>query len=228
MSGFIDYSKPPTAAWFRAVRAGEPIGGSAVSDTMRYACLALLALAAAACSQEPAPPAAEPGEAPAPAAAAAAAAEPGERFRYTRLEGCELIRSAPEEAGFFEHECDGVGGYRLRHSEADLRENVVVLAPGGSEHDLELSLLARGAFSTVGETAEWRSGPGGPFDPAALILRQSVMEDPDPNIPEVSYLVVVRLTPRPCVVARVPPGPGQNTRARETADRAGPCIARSG
>ena len=161
-------------------------------------------------------------------AAPAAAAEPKERFRYTRLTGCTLTRSAPEEAGFFEHECPGEGGYRLRHVESDLRENLVVLAPGGGEHSLELPALAAGAFSSTGETVEWRGEAGaGGFDPTALIVRQSAVEDPDPQVPEVSYLVVARLAPTPCVIARVPPSPDQNARARAAADRGVECLSRT-
>lgn len=189
--------------------------------------LAPLALLAA-CSGETASPPASDDAAGGPAAQAAVAA-PEERFRYTRLTGCTLTRSAPDEAGFFEHECPGEGGYRLRHVEADLREDLVVLAAGGAEHDLGLTMLARGAFNSLGETVEWRGdAPAGGFAPAALIVRQTVMEDPDPNVPEVSYLVVARLTPRPCVVGRVPPGPEQNQRARALADADRPCASAPG
>jgi hypothetical protein len=187
----------------------------------RLACLIAVIIFASACSQEPAPPDddATPG---------AEVVEPAERSRYTQLTGCTLIRSAPEEAGFFEHECPGEGGYRLRHVEADLRENLIVLAPGGGEHSLELPALAAGAFSSTGDTVEWRGkSRAGGFTPTALIVRQSAVEDPDPDIPEVSYLVVARLAPNPCVVARVPPGPDQNVRARELADRGGECLSRT-
>lgn len=183
-----------------------------------------LLLLTSACSEEAAPPPASDETASEPAAPAA---EPEERSRYTRLTGCTLIRSAPEEAGFFEHECPGEGGYRLRHVEADLRENLVVLAPGGGEHSLELPALAAGAFSSTGDTVEWRGEPRkSRFEPTALIARQSAVEDPDPQVPEVSYLVVARLAPIPCVIARVPPGPDQNVRAREAADRGGECLSR--
>lgn len=193
---------------------------------MRSACLAAFALLAAGCS-EPAPPAGGDDPPSIEARSVGEAAEPEERSRYTRLTGCTLIRSAPEEAGFFEHECPGEGGYRLRHVESDLRENLVVLAPGGGEHSLELPALAAGAFSSTGDTVEWRGDSSADgFVPEALIVRQSAVEDPDPKVPEVSYLVVARLTPIPCVVARVPPGSGQNARARETADRGEDCLSK--
>lgn len=189
---------------------------------MRYACLAAFALLATACSDS-APPSGRDETPSIEARLGAEVAEPEERSRYTRLTGCTLTRSAPEEAGFFEHECAGEGGYRLRHVESDLRENLVVLAPGGGEHSLKLPALAAGAFSSTGDVVEWR-GEGDPFVPAALIVRQSAVEDPDPQVPEVSYLVVARLAPSPCVITRVPPGPGQNARARAAADRGGKCL----
>jgi hypothetical protein len=159
-------------------------------------------------------------------------AEPSQEqavFRYTSLADCTLIRSAPEEAGFFEHECPGEGGYRLRKTESDLRENIVLLVPGGGEYNLGLPALANGAFSSVGDSVEWRGETDrGSFAPHALIVRQSVMEDPDPAVPEVSYLVVTKLGARPCVVARIQPGPDQNERARRAVDFVGECLDTSG
>lgn len=189
----------------------------------RNLCLTVAALMSA-CS--PAAPPAEDEAGPA-ASAERVETEPAERqFRYTRLTGCTLTRSAPEEAGFFEHECPGEGGYRLRHVEADLRENLLVLAPGGGEHSLGLPALAAGAFSSTGDTVEWRGETSaGGFAPTALIVRQSAVEDPDPEVPEMSYLVVAKLAPTPCVIARVPPGPDQNERARAAADKGGDCLA---
>ena len=112
--------------------------------------------------------------------------------------------------------------------ESDLRENLIVLAPGGGEHSLELSALSGGAFSELGDTVEWRGrARGGRFAPSALIARHAVMEHPDPNVPDVSYLVVARLAPEPCVVARVRPGPGQNAIARRRADAPGTCLRNS-
>lgn len=199
---------------------------------VRIALLLLLFLAA--CSQAEQSP--SEGEAAGPSATPARIAAPETvraetvpLYRHTSLTDCELIRSAPEEGGFYEHECPGEGGYRLRKTESDLRENIVVLTPGGGEHSLRLPALANGAFSSVGDTVEWRGETDrGSFAPAALIVRQSVMEDPDPAVPEVSYLVVAKLGAAPCVVARIGPGPDQNGRAREAADAVGRCLDTSG
>lgn len=182
--------------------------------------LLLIGLAACSPSRDPVPEDA-PGV---PAAVPSASAGPAVSYRHSRLDGCRLLRSAPEEAGFFEHECPGEGGWRLRHVEADLRENLTLLPPDGGEHDLGLTALANGAFNSLGETVEWRGQAGEALKPHALIVRQSVMEDPDPAVPEVSYLLAVRLAPTPCVVARIAPGPDQNEQARIAADRGGACL----
>lgn len=188
----------------------------------------LLGALVPACSPSESAPPDEVSAGATPSSPAVAPAPPGEGVghRDTRLSACTLERSAPEEAGFAEHLCPGEGGFRLRLTESDLRQNIHLLAPGGGEHDLGLPALADGAFSSVGDTLEWRgSSSGGAFTPHALILRQSVMENPDPAVPETSYLVVARLGSSPCVVARIAPGPGQNERAREAADADGECLA---
>lgn len=187
-----------------------------------FSAVALLALVAA-CSQEQ-PPSSDEAGASTPPAVDEAQVQP--RSRYTSLTQCDLVRSAPEEAGFFESECAGEGGYRLRRVQSDLRDNIVVLRPGGGEVSLGLPALASGAFSSVGDTAEWRGDAKMPgFVPRALIVRQSVMEDPDPAVAEVSYLIVAKLGEAPCVVARVAPAPRQNERAREIADAGAQCLA---
>jgi len=183
---------------------------------------ALLVLVAA-CSQEQ-PPAAREEAAVSPAAREQAA--PPDPVRYTSLDDCSLVRAVPEEAGFFERECAGEGGWRLRHVASDLRENLTLIAPDGSEHDLGLVALAQGAFNSLGDKIEWRgSEERGRFVPRALIVRQQVMENPDPAKAERSYLIAVRLVPRACVLARVIPGAMQNERAREVADRQEVCLS---
>lgn len=168
-------------------------------------------------------------DAPLPDAATPAAAIPGREFRYTSLDGCPLLRSAPEEAGFYEYECPGEGGYRLKLTEADLRQNIHVIPPGGgAERSLDLNALSGGGFSELADNVEWRGTlDGTAFKPDALILRQEAIEDPDGK-KEVSYLVAVKLTAKPCAVARIAPGPGQNEKARAAADGAGPCLPGTG
>lgn len=83
-----------------------------------------------------------------------------------------------------------------------------------------------GGFSSLGSTVEWRGqGRGRSFRPDALILRYVAVEDVEhPELPT-SYLLTVSLANRrPCVTAKVPPGPAQNERARRIADGPAACL----
>jgi hypothetical protein len=192
---------------------------------------AALALTLAACSGET--PREEEARAPAPAPTATAAqataspapdAGDARAYRYTQLEGCELLRENREEGGFFEHMCPGLGGYRLRLTESDLRQNLAVIAPDGTETGLELGRIGGGGFSTLGGRVEWRGEVDGEeFAPDSLVVRFQVAEQPYPA-PETSYLLPVRLAPTPCVTGKIAPGPQQNQRARTAADDPGSCL----
>lgn len=187
---------------------------------MRYA--PALALVLAACSSgedEPAAPT------PSPSASAEASSAPGRAFRYTRLDDCKVLESTSEEGGYYLAECPGEGGYKLRVSESDLRQSVTVIAPDGAGTDLDLARHTGGGFSSLGETAEWRgAGEGAAFVPDSLIVRHEVVTNPE-GTATTSYLVIARLTPTPCVTARLEPGPEQNARARNLADAGAPCIS---
>lgn len=155
------------------------------------------------------------------------AGSPANTVGYTRIDKCRTVELNVEEGGWSVQLCPGLGGYRLRVTEGDLRQNVVVLLPGGGERSLALSEATRsGGFSSLGSTVEWRGrGAGRAFRPEALILRYSVVEDAEHPERPTSYLLTVSLANRrPCVTARVPPGPGQNERARRIADRPAPCL----
>ncbi|CAA9490990.1 MAG: hypothetical protein AVDCRST_MAG44-204 [uncultured Sphingomonas sp.] len=138
---------------------------------------------------------------------------------YTSLEpaACKLIEENSEEGGYSRRRCPGVAGYRLETSESDLRQNVVVIAPDGRRSELDLSgLVAKGAFNRLGKAAEWRGDS--PAGPTSLIFRLHVAAYPEARRPDVGKLVVARLVPSACIAAIVPPGPGQNDKARAIAE----------
>lgn len=162
------------------------------------------------------------------AATPSAQAAPGPVSRYTRMDRCTVLERNEDEGGWSVERCPGLAGYRLRRTEGDLRENLIVELPGGGgEADLKLGeATGKGGFSSLGDTVEWRGrGRGRTFRTEALILRFVVVEDPDrPERPN-SYLLVVSLAGRDsCIAALVPPGPGQNARARMRADAPGRCL----
>ena len=191
------------------------------------------ALALAACSSEapaePDPTATTPAATevaaarPAEAAAGSSGEADGRAWRHTSLAGCEVVREEREEMPFVETLCPGPAGWALRVTESDARQNLIVMRPQGREASLDLSRIGGGGFSSVGPTAEWRGPAGAEFAPDSLIVRHSVAEAPYPE-PETSYLLAVDLDPRPCVVARVAPGPAQNAIARARADDPGACL----
>ena len=138
--------------------------------------------------------------------------------RYTSIDpaSCRLLEQNIEEGGYSRHACNGLGGYKLEISESDLRQDVVVIAPDGRRSELELSsIVAKGAFNSLGKTAEWRAAAD---RPTALIVRLNVARGPEPTRPDVSNLVVARLAGPACIVAVVPPGTDQNAAARRIAD----------
>jgi hypothetical protein len=112
-------------------------------------------------------------------------------------------------------------------TEGDLRQNVVIELPGRGERSLALAeTTGSGGFSSIGETIEWRGrGAGRAFRPDALILRYIVVENAEQPERPASYLLTVSLANRrPCVTAKIAPGPGQNERARAIADAAARCL----
>jgi hypothetical protein len=163
-------------------------------------------------------------------AAPQAQAAPERSQRYTRLDHCRTLERNEDEGGWSVQRCAGLAGYRLRRTEGDLRESLILELPGGGEADLRLAeATGKGGFSSLGETVEWRGrGKGRTFRPDAMILRFIVVEDPDRPERPTSYLLAVRLAGRrSCVTALVPPGAGQNARARTVADRTERCLGRT-
>lgn len=141
------------------------------------------------------------------------------RSRFTSIEDsrCRLLEENVEEGGYWRRLCPGHAGYTLERSESDLRQDLVVISPDGSRTQLRLSsIVARGAFNSLGDTVEWRGRD--PADPEAMIVRMDVAHGSEPEKPDISNLVVVRLTGPVCPVAIVPPAPGQNESARTIAD----------
>jgi hypothetical protein len=143
-----------------------------------------------------------------------------EPLAYTSLKpaDCRLLEENVDEGGYSRHRCDGIAGYALETSESDLRQDIVVISPEGARSELGLSgKVAKGAFNALGSAAEWR---GANKDaPSALIVRLGVANGAEPNRPDTSNLVVVRLSAPACVVAVIPPGANQNAAARGAADK---------
>jgi hypothetical protein len=136
--------------------------------------------------------------------------------RYSSLEpsSCQLLGGTEQERAFARRRCAGTAGYALERSESDPLHDLAIVSPKGARSQLDLATLVPGG--SLGKIAEWRGHE--PGQPRALIMRVST-DDKDALGPGTSNLVVVKLDGAPCIVAVVPRGPGQNSKARAVADR---------
>lgn len=142
---------------------------------------------------------------------------------YTDLktEKCKEIELTDNEGGSYRGECAGVAGYKLEVLEGDLRQSINVVAPNRKKFELNFWTTVSGAFSSVGEKAEWRiTRSGKKITPTALIVRYNVNENPERAELNTSYLVVVKITKNSACVTDVvaPTVKNQNAKARQLAD----------
>ena len=164
-------------------------------------------------------PAAQNAPAPLPPVSAPSSKPAGRVSSFTKLTEavCRLVEENKDEGPYWRRNCPGHAGWRMEWSESDLRQDLTMIAPGGGTSELGLSsVVANGAFNSIGETIEWRGRDA--RTPVVMVLRMNVAAGPDGDRPDISRLVVVRLTGTPCAVAMIEPGPQQSQRARDIAD----------
>lgn len=143
---------------------------------------------------------------------------------------CKTLESNPDEGGSYIGECAGVGGYKLRVLEGDLRQTINIVQPA-SKNVWELNFwYIKNGFSAVGAKAEWRViKKGNTVKPIALIVRYNVSEDSVDSTKTTSYLLVTKIdNETACVTDVVPPSKDQNVKARQLADKSAgkPCYSR--
>ena len=144
---------------------------------------------------------------------------------YTSLDDkkCKEIERTDEEGGSYKGECKGVAGYKLELIEGDLRQTVNIIDPKGKRYELRFWDLT-GAFSAVGETAEWRMRAKKPI---ALIVRLNFNPYGEDEHETKSYLIVTKITPEEtCVTHFLAPTRSHNLEARKAADKSAtrPCL----
>jgi hypothetical protein len=155
------------------------------------------------------------------AAAGLVAAQNQSVYTSTKTSNCRTISSNPDEAGSYEGECQGVGGYKVRLLEGDIRQTLNIITPAKKKFELNFWSFY-GGFSYIGEKIEWRTKGG---VPVALIARFSVAGT-DETKKSTSYLMISKIgKAMSCVTDVVLPGVKQNEKARELADAASskPC-----
>jgi hypothetical protein len=144
-------------------------------------------------------------------------------YTSTRTSACRTIESNAEEGGSYEGECRGVGGYKIRLLEGDIRQTLNVITPAKKQFRLNFWDFY-GGFSSIGEKIEWRTRKG---VPVALIARFNVARGDD-STKSTSYLMVSKIgKTSSCVTDIVLPSTKQNEEARKLADAASdkPCRA---
>lgn len=142
-------------------------------------------------------------------------------YTTTSDKACKKLKVDDDHGGDYVGLCPGVGGYKLKLVEGDLRQTLFVITPKKKEHPLRFNEYYY-SFSAVGGKVEWRTKRGVPF---ALISRYNVA-DPENSEKRTSYLMVVKITKDfSCVTDVVEPGPKQNELARKLADESStkPC-----
>ena len=142
-------------------------------------------------------------------------------YTSTRTGACRTIHSNPDEGGSYEVECPGVGGYKVRLLEGDIRQTLNIITPAKKKFELDFWGFY-GGFSYIGEKIEWRMKGG---VPVALIARFSVANSEYPP-KSTAYLMVSKIgKTSSCVTDVVLPQANQNEKARELADAAAskPC-----
>ena len=151
-----------------------------------------------------------------------AAAQNKSIYTSTRTGSCRTIESSNEGDGSYEGECTGVGGYKIRLLEGDIRQTLNIITPGRKKFELDFWGFY-GGFSYIGEKIEWRTKAG---VPVALIARFNVAVSDDTQKSK-SYLMVSKIgKTMSCVTDVVDPQANQNEKARTLADAAPgkPCM----
>ncbi|MBK7393075.1 MAG: hypothetical protein IPI64_07180 [Chloracidobacterium sp.] len=152
---------------------------------------------------------------------ASALAQNASVYTSTKTSACRTISSNPNEAGSYEGECAGVGGYKVRLIEGDIRQTINIITPAKKKFELNFWSFYSG-FSAIGEKIEWRTKKG---VPVALIARYNVAGADDSG-KSTSYLMISKISKtESCVVDVIMPGAKQNEEARVSADAAStkPC-----
>lgn len=142
-------------------------------------------------------------------------------YTSTKTSACKTILSNPNEGGSYEAECAGVGGFKVRLIEGDIRQTLNIVAPSKKKFELEFWNFYSG-FSAIGEKIEWRTKNG---VPVGLIARYNVAGSDDSQ-KSTSYLMISKISKTAsCVVDVIMPGANQNEEARVSADAAStkPC-----
>ena len=194
----------------------------------------------AACGRSaPEPPVREaaPTAEAAPAAGASPAVEPPATADTLRsvvisIAGarCTTLEVHPETSASTQ-ECPGVGGYGVLVLDDDARMSITLRAPDGAEHPLNLWGTITSAFSSLGDSLEWRvRGAGEGAAPAALVVEVRANESPEDPERVTVYRAVAKVGPGGSCVTEKLAAAATRDEVLRAADAAPgrPCLAPPG
>lgn len=114
------------------------------------------------------------------------------RSQYTGVSE-KKCKTLEEEPGMYILlECAGIGGYKLKLADVDLRQALTVASPAGKEYDLDFNTQY---FAYVSSKAEWRvKKAGGKTVPVALVIRFYTQENLQNDREITAYFLAVKIT----------------------------------
>jgi hypothetical protein len=157
-----------------------------------------------------------------PTTPATAASTIKSKYVSLKEDNCKVIDSNEGE-DFSTSLCGKpVDGWSVIIDYGDARDSIT-LRRGRVDTSLKFYATVSGAFSFVGDKFEFRLKNGKAIGTIVRFTYDTTSESPDQKT---STLVVSRLSPKPCVIAVVMPGPTQNATAQQLADSSAgkPCY----
>jgi hypothetical protein len=108
---------------------------------------------------------------------------------------CTTVSVDPETGGTTQ-ECPGPGGYTVLVLDDDARMSITLRTADGAEHPLSLWSTVTSAFSSLGDSLEWRvRGAGEGAVPAALVVEVRANESPEDPERVTVYRAVAKVGP---------------------------------
>jgi hypothetical protein len=140
---------------------------------------------------------------------------------------CTTLEVHPETGGSTQ-ECPGIAGYKVLVLDDDARMSITLRSADGAEHPLDLWGTVTSAFSSLGDSLEWRvRGPGEGAAPTALVVEVRANESPEDPERVTVYRAVAKVGPDGSCVTDKLAGAATRDEVLRAADAAPgrPCLA---
>jgi hypothetical protein len=140
---------------------------------------------------------------------------------------CTTLEAHPETGGSTQ-ECPGIAGYKVLVLDDDARMSITLRSADGAEHPLDLWGTVTSAFSSLGDSLEWRvRGAGEGAAPTALVVEVRANESPEDPERVIVYRAVAKVGPAGSCVTDKLAGAAARDEVLRAADAAPgrPCLA---